>query len=431
MENRDKNQAVERGNEGEENLLKEKAYQYYQPDQKGRKNWSKHERYNANTEPGWKRMSQKQRSLLIEVGIVGAIALGLILVMPALLSEFRLNLLGRFLALAIVALGIDLIWGYTGLLSLGHGIFFALGGYAIAMHLQLAPLAPGILPEFMNLYGVTELPGFWLPFYSLALTTIAVFIIPALMGGILGYLVFRNRIRGVYFSILTQAATIVFFNFFNGQQKLFNGTNGLTNYKTFMGLEVKATQTQFIFYALTVLLLVGSYALCRWLTSGRFGRLLIAIRDDESRVRFSGYDPTGYKVLVFAISAALAGIAGAMFTLQTGIISPKAMDIAFSIEMVIWVAVGGRASLSGAILGAVVVNFGKSLLSEQFPEIWLFFQGALFLLVVTVLPSGIVGWWKEQGLDRVRSLLGFRKQVSTYPSLEEEPEVQQEREEIE
>ena len=300
MEKGKKGGAIERGNEGQEDRVERKVYDYPRSNKKGRKNWSNHERYDANTVSGWSRLTQKQRSLVIEAGIVGAIALVLILVMPAILSEFRLNLLGRFLALAIVALGIDLIWGYTGLLSLGHGIFFALGGYAIAMHLQLAPLAPGILPEFMNLYGVTELPWFWMPFYSLPLATIAVFIIPALLAGILGYLVFRNRIRGVYFSILTQAATIVFFNFFNGQQKLFNGTNGLTNYKTFLGLEVKATQTQFLFYALTVLLLVGGYALCRWLTSGRFGRLLIAIRDDESRVRFSGYDPTGFKVLVFA-----------------------------------------------------------------------------------------------------------------------------------
>ncbi len=425
----EKSGAIERGNEGEENRVERKVYHYPRVNKRGSEEWSTKEGSDSKTVTRSRRMTQKQRSLLIEAGIVGAIALLLILVMPALLSEFRLNLLGRFLALAIVALGIDLIWGYTGLLSLGHGIFFALGGYAIAMHLQLAPLALGTLPEFMNLYGVTELPWFWTPFYSLPLATVAVFIIPALMAGMLGYLVFRNRIRGVYFSILTQAATIVFFNFFNGQQKLFNGTNGLTNYKTFLGLEVKATQTQFLFYALTVLLLVGSYALCRWLTSGRFGRLLIAIRDDESRARFSGYDPTGFKVLVFAISAALAGIAGAMFTLQTGIISPKAMDIAFSIEMVIWVAVGGRASLIGAVLGAVLVNFGKSLLSEQFPEVWLFFQGALFLLVVTVLPGGIVGWWNSQGMEMMRSL-GRPKQVSTYPSLEENPEVQQEREEL-
>ncbi len=380
--------------------------------------------------PGIDRRQQHRRLRLIEVGVVVAIALLLIFILPGILTGVRMNQLGRFLALAIAALGIDLIWGYTGLLSLGHGIFFAFGGYALAMHLQLAPLKAGSLPEFMNLYGVTQLPWFWQPFGSFGFATIAVILIPAVLGAILGYLVFRNRIRGVYFSILTQAATIVFFNFFNGQQKLFNGTNGLTNYKTLLGADINSPQTQFVFYTLTVLLLIAVYALSRWLTGGRFGNLLIAIRDDESRVRFTGYNPTGFKVLVFAISAAFAGLAGAMFTLQTGIISPKAMDIAFSIEMVIWVAVGGRASLVGAILGTLVVNFGKSLLSEKFPEIWLFFQGALFLIVVTVLPDGIVGWLRQSGGDRLLTLLGNRKQVMTYPSLEEDPEVQRERENL-
>jgi len=373
---------------------------------------------------------QRRRLRIIEVSVVLAIALLLIFLMPVILSSVRLNQLGRFLALAIAACGIDLIWGYTGLLSLGHGVFFALGGYALAMHLQLAPLKAGSLPEFMNLYGVTQLPWFWQPFSSFGITAIAIILIPGLLGAILGYLVFRNRIRGVYFSILTQAATIVFFNFFNGQQKLFNGTNGLTNYKTILGADVNAQPTQFAFYSLTILFLVATYALSRYLTGGRFGNLLIAIRDDESRVRFTGYNPTGFKVLVFAISAGLAGLAGAMFTLQTGIISPKAMDIAFSIEMVIWVAVGGRASLSGAILGALVVNFAKSILSEKFPEIWLFFQGSLFLIVVTVLPDGIVGWWRQVAVERVRSLLGLRQPLMTYPSLESDPEVQQERENL-
>ncbi len=370
----------------------------------------------------------KRRSLLIEAGIVAAIALFFIFIVPLLLSGFRLSLMGRFLSLAIVALGIDLIWGYTGLLSLGHGVLFALGGYAIAMHLklQIPPTASSQLPEFMTLYGVTELPWFWQPFYSFPFSALAVMLIPALLAALLGYLVFRNRIRGVYFSILTQAMTIIFFNFFNGQQKLINGTNGLTDFQTFFGVQVSAPSTQFVFYVVTVLLVVVAYAFCRWLTSGRFGRLLVAIRDDESRVRFSGYDPTGFKVLVFAVSGALAGIAGAMFTLQTGIISPKAMDIAFSIEMVIWVAVGGRASLVGAILGALLVNFAKSLLSEQFPEVWLFLQGGLFLLVVMVLPNGLVGWLRTRGLELFRQITGKRK-LSTYPALEEDPEVEHER----
>lgn len=367
---------------------------------------------------------QRQRSLLMETAVVVAIALLLIFIMPAVLSSFRLNLLGRFLALAIVALGIDLIWGYTGLLSLGHGIFFALGGYAIGMHLKLQ-IPQNELPDFMGLYGVTDLPWFWQPFYSFSFSTAAVVIFPALLAALLGYLVFRNRIRGVYFSILTQAATIVFFNFFNGQQKLFNGTNGLIDFKTLLGALVSTQQTQSVFYTVTVLLLAGAYALCRWLTSGRFGRLLMAIRDDESRLRFSGYNPTEFKVLVFAVSGALAGIAGAMYTLQSGSVSPRAMDVAFSIEMVIWVAIGGRASLVGAVLGALLVNYARSFFSEQFAEIWLFFQGALFLLVVTVLPDGIVGW-----LRSTVQQLGRRKQIATYPSLEEDAEVQNERQNL-
>ncbi|MBF2046209.1 MAG: urea ABC transporter permease subunit UrtC [Leptolyngbya sp. IPPAS B-1204] len=372
--------------------------------------------------------SSKRRALLIEAGIVLAIALFFILVVPLLLSGFRLNLMGRFLALSIVALGIDLIWGFTGLLSLGHGIFFTLGGYALAMHLklQIPPTASSQLPEFMSLYGVTELPWFWQPFYSFPFAALAVVLIPGILAGLLGYVIFRNRIRGVYFSILTQAATIIFFNFFNGQQKLFNGTNGLTDFQTLFGVKVNAPATQYGFYVLTIILLILAYALCRWLTSGRFGRLLMAIRDDESRVRFTGYNPTGFKVLVFAISGALAGLSGALFTLQTGIVSPNSMNIAFSIEMVIWVAVGGRATLVGAILGTLVVNFAKSLLSEKFPDIWLFFQGGLFLLVVMFLPDGIIGWLRTEGKNLVRRLTG-RKQIATYPSLEEDPEVDYER----
>ena len=377
--------------------------------------------------------SRQRRRLLIEGIAVAAIALILILVIPALLSDFRLNLLGRFLALAIVALGIDLIWGYTGMLSLGHGIFFALGGYALGMHLslQFPQDATSQIPEFMPLYGVTELPWFWKPFGSFGFTVLAMMLIPGAIAALFGFLVFRNRIRGVYFAILTQASTVVFFNFFNGQQKLINGTNGLTNYNTLLGADVNSNQTQFAFYSITVLLLAAAYALCRWLAGGRFGKLLIAIRDDEPRVRFSGYDPTIYKVLVFAISAGLAGIAGALFTVQTGIISPKAMDIAFSIEMVIWVAVGGRGTLVGAIVGAVLVNFAKSILSEQFPEIWLFFQGALFLIVVMLVPDGIVGWLRDRGIQKLFAIFGRRQKLATYPSLEEDPDIERERQEIE
>ncbi|KAI9130758.1 urea ABC transporter permease subunit UrtC [Acaryochloris sp. CCMEE 5410] len=378
--------------------------------------------------------AMRRRSLLIEGVIVVVIALfiqfGAPLLLTAIGQEFRINMLGRFMSLAIVALGIDLIWGYTGMLSLGHGIFFSLGGYALGMFLQLQ-LPEGQLPEFFTLFGVDKLPGFWQPFHSLPFTLAAIVLIPASIAALLGYLVFRNRIRGVYFSILTQASLIVFFNFFNSQQKLINGTNGLkTDTTKIFGVYAGSDQAQAVFYTLTVIFLVLAYLLCRWLTSGRLGRLLIAIRDDESRVRFSGYDPTGFKVLVFAVSAGLAGIAGALYTVQSGIISPKTMDIAFSIEMVIWVAVGGRASLVGAIFGALAVNFAKSLLSEQFPEIWLFFQGALFLVVVTVLPGGFVGWLRNEGQELLRSLLGRPRRIMTYPSLAEDPEVDYERQNL-
>ncbi|MBW4553984.1 MAG: urea ABC transporter permease subunit UrtC [Aphanocapsa sp. GSE-SYN-MK-11-07L] len=384
--------------------------------------------------PDGKGKGKNRKPLLIEAGIVAAIAVIVLFVLPPIFTGlgagFQIGLLGRFMALAIAALGIDLIWGYTGMLSLGHGLFVALGGYALAMYLQLQ-IPAGQIPDFFQLYGVSELPTFWQPFYSFPFTIVAIFAIPMLVGGILGYLVFRNRIRGVYFSILTQAALIVFFNFFNGQQKLINGTNGLkTDTTTIFGAQVGSPPVQAVFYGLTVILLVAAYALCRWLTSGRLGRMLVAIRDDEPRVRFSGYNPTGYKVLVFAVSAGLAGIAGALYTVQSGIITPAQMNIAPSIEIVIWVAVGGRASLVGAILGALLVNFAKSTLSAQFPEVWLFFQGALFLAVVTLLPSGIVGWLRTEGIQNLRSLLGLRQPVATYPSLETDPEVKYERQSV-
>ncbi len=350
------------------------------------------------------------------------------IILPAVLPPFRLNLLGRFLSLGIVALGVDLIWGYTGLLSLGQGIFFALGGYAIGMHLSLNSLEPGQLPEFFGLYGVKELPAFWQPFASPLFTLLALWTIPALVAGVLGYLVFRNRIKGVYFSILTQAALLVFFNFFNGQQRLINGTNGLkTDTARLFGELVGSDAMQRNLFWLTVVLVVAAWLLCRWLTRGRFGDALVAIRDDEPRMRFTGYNPTAYKTLVFTVAGALAGISGALYTVQSGIVSPQYMAVPFSIEMVIWVAVGGRGTLIGAVLGAVLINYAKSLISEQLPETWLFVQGALFLLVVTGLPDGLVGWWRQGGLQHLLAMLGRAPRASTYPGLDLDPTVQAEK----
>ncbi len=382
-----------------------------------------------SNETGIQIKQRKRRKRLIEIAVIIASVIILAVILPSIIPAFRLRLIGRFLSLAIVALGIDLIWGYTGLLSLGHGIFFALGGYALAMNLKLQTTG-GELPDFFTLYGVKELPWVWQPFNSFPFTIIALIIIPGIVAGLIGYLVFRNRIKGVYFSILTQAALLVFFNFFNGQQKIINGTNGLkTDTEKIFDILVSSPGVQRTFYIITVICLVLIYLLCRWLTSGRFGRLLKAIRDDETRVRFSGYDPTGYKVLVFAISGAIAGIAGALYTVQTGIITPSIMQVAFSIEMVIWVAVGGRGTLVGAIIGTLLVRLAQTFLSESFPEIWLFFQGALFLIVVTVLPDGIIGWWTNYGWIKLRSLFGGN-QLVTYPSLVEDPDTQQEKDQI-
>jgi urea transport system permease protein len=247
------------------------------------------------------------------------------------------------------------------------------------------------------------------------------------VAGVLGYLVFRNRIKGVYFSILTQAALLVFFNFFNGQQKLINGTNGLkTDTAVIFGQLVGGDGMQRLLFWLTVVLTIAAFLLCRWLTRGRFGDALVAIRDDEPRLRFTGYNPTAYKTVVFAVAGALAGISGALYTVQSGIISPQYMAVPFSIEMVIWVAVGGRGTLIGALLGSVLIMYTKSLVSEQLPETWLFIQGGLFLLVVLALPDGLVGWWRQGGPARLLAMVSRPPRSATYPALDLDPAVEAE-----
>ena len=361
---------------------------------------------------------QQRRWLLV---IFWVLIIAAIVAAPSVLPVFRLNLLGRFLALAIVALGIDLIWGFTGLLSLGQGIFFALGGYAAAMYLQLnssEDLLNGI-PEFFTLYGVDRLPAFWQPFHSPLFTLVAIWLIPGVLAALLGNLVFRNRVKGVYFSILTQAALLVFFNFFNGQQKLINGTNGLkTDVTRLFGQMVGSPEMQRGFFWVTAVVVIFTWLFVRWVVRGRFGDVLIAIRDDEPRLRFAGYNPTLFKTLVFAIAGGLAGIGGALYTVQSGIVSPQFMTVPFSIEMVIWVAVGGRGTLVGAILGAVFINYAKSLVSEALPQSWLFIQGGLFILVVTALPEGVIGWFQGDGPRNLLNRLGMSRRSGTYPRLE-------------
>ncbi|MBB6675422.1 urea ABC transporter permease subunit UrtC [Cohnella nanjingensis] len=315
---------------------------------------------------------------------------------PLYLSDFRLNLLAKFLAFAIVALGLDLIWGYTGILSLGHGVFFGLGAYAMGMHLKLAA-AGGRLPDFMDWSGVTKLPWFWAPFESFGVAVLLGILIPAALALFLGFFTFRNRIRGVYFTILTQALVIITVTLFIGQQAYTGGTNGLTGFTKLFGQGLKTDGMKTGLYLATVIVLIGAFVLCRYLVKSRFGKVLRAIRDGENRVRFLGFDPAMYQMAAFAISAALAGIAGMLFVLHVGIISPSMMAIVPSIEMILWVAIGGRGALVGAVIGAVALNYAKSSLSESYPEIWTFFLGGLFIVATVFLPGGIVGLAKQIG----------------------------------
>jgi urea transport system permease protein len=344
-----------------------------------------------------------KRSSLIHLVIVAAVAMVFLFVLPNMLSEFRLNLLGKLLCFAIIAIGLDLLWGYGGMLSLGQGVFFGLGAYAMAMYMKLEATG-GEMPDFMVWSGLESMPFFWKPFehawFALPIAVIG----PGIVAFFLGYMVFRSRVKGVYFSIITQALALVLSTFFVSQQPYTGGTNGITNYTELFGKLLILPETQLLLYQVTVLAVVATYLLAYAITKSRFGRILVALRDDEDRVRFTGYNVAMIKAVVFGISCAMAGLAGALFVPQVGIISPANLGIVPSIEMVIWVAVGGRASLSGAVVGALTVGFAKSYLSEEFPEIWLYFLGALFIGAVVLFPSGIVGTIRE-GIEKLKAMM--------------------------
>ncbi|WP_433944172.1 urea ABC transporter permease subunit UrtC [Paenibacillus sp. SN-8-1] len=323
--------------------------------------------------------------------IIYAVIVALLICAPLFLSDFRLNLLGKFLAFAIVALGLDLIWGYTGILSLGHGIFFGIGAYCMAMYLKLTAAGGDALPDFMQWSGVESLPWFWEPFRYFGLALLLSVLLPMLLALFLGFFTFRNRIRGVYFTILTQALVLIVVTLMIGQQAYTGGTNGLTGFTKVLGFSLGSPDVKLALYFVTVAVLIGSFLLCRWLVRGQFGKVLQAVRDGENRLRFLGYDPSKYQMFVFTISAGLAGLAGVMFVLQVGIISPSMMDIVPSIEMVLWVAIGGRGSLIGAAAGALLINASKSVFSETYPDFWTFLLGALFIIVVVFLPKGLFG----------------------------------------
>ncbi len=341
----------------------------------------------------------------------------LLLAAPAILSDFRLGLLGKFLTFAILALALNLIWGYAGMLSLGHGVFFGLGGYAMGMFMKLEASA-GKLPDFMFWSGLEQLPFFLAPFKHAWFALPMVFILPAALAGSLGYLVFRSRITGVYFALITQALALIVSILFIGQQPYTGGTNGITNYSTVFGFQVFGPSTQLALYFITLGALALIYLLLRVVVESRFGRVMIAMRDDENRVRFMGYDPAIMKTLVFAVSGGISGIAGALFVPQVGIISPSSMGILQSIEIAVWVAVGGRGTLAGPALGAILVNAAKSGLSESFPVIWQFFLGALFISAVLLFPAGIMGFFRGEfglstltrGFGRLRARLLAMKQ---------------------
>lgn len=331
--------------------------------------------------------------------------IGALLLAPQYLEPFRLNQLGKFLTYAIIAVGLDLIWGYGGMMSLGQGLFFGLGAYGFAMYLKLQS-SGGKLPDFMFWSGLETLPWFWAPFQNPIIAVVAALVIPALLAALLGYLVFRSRVQGVYFSIITQALTLLTSIWFIGQQAYTGGTNGITNLGSaqLFGKSLLSPEAQTGFYLATVIALAFVYLLATRLTSSRFGRMLVALRDNEARVRFLGYNPVTVKTLMFATSALFAALAGILFVPQVGIISPSSMGVVPSIEMVIWVAIGGRGTLFGAIIGALVVSYARSFFSEAYPDIWQYFLGLLFVVSVLFFKSGIVGTILI-GFNRLRVML--------------------------
>lgn len=318
------------------------------------------------------------------------IAALLLLVLPLTLEPFWLGAAGKYLAFAFVAVGVVLAWGYCGILSLGQGIFFGIGGYAMAMFLKIEASAPE-LPDFMVWSSVEHLPGWWQPFTSLPLTIVAILVVPVVVAFPFAYAIFKKRVSGVYFAIVTLSLALTLTVMIIGQQGETGGANGITDFKSLLGLDIIGDASKRWIYLVEVVLLLVVMAASAGLLHTRFGKILVAVRDREDRVRFSGYDTAMIKAFVFSVAAVLSSIGGALFTLQVGLITPSLIGTVASVEMVIYAAVGGRLSVPGAVIGALVVGFLKSFLSEQFPESWLFFLGGMFIFVVAFLPNGLAG----------------------------------------
>jgi urea transport system permease protein len=314
--------------------------------------------------------------------------------------DYIVPLLGKYLCYAILALSLDLVWGYAGILSLGHGAFFALGGYAMGMYLMRQIGTRGVyqnpvLPDFMVFLQYKELPWFWYGFDHFAFAALMVVLVPGVLAFVFGWLAFRSRVSGVYLSIITQAMTYALLLAFFRNDMGFGGNNGLTDYKDILGFDVHSRGTRLGLYLSSVAALGIAYLVCRYVVKSKLGRVLLALRDAESRVRFLGYSVTNAKLLVFTLSAVLAGLAGALYVPQVGIINPSEFQPGNSIEIAIWVSVGGRGTLAGAVIGAILVNFGKTWLTGAFPEVWLFVLGALFVVSTLVFPRGIVGLLRQ------------------------------------
>jgi urea transport system permease protein len=353
------------------------------------------------------------RNNLWGIGSYLLLAVLLLVVFPLAMDVFRLGLAAKYMSLAFCAVGIVLVWGYGGILSLGQGVFFGLGSYFMAMFLKLEAAANADsssgtalsaffgtagLPDFMAWNSVEVLPWWWEPFHHVSFTILAILIGPALVAFVLGYVNFRKRVGGVYFSIVTLALSAIMAIVIIGQQGYTGGVNGITDFKTFLGMDLDNERAKFVMYFITAGLLLLAVAVGAFILRSRLGRVLVAIRDREDRVRFSGYDPAMFKAFIFAVAALISAVGGAMFTIQVGLASPSLVGIVPSVEMVIYAAVGGRLSLIGAVYGALLVGWAKTFFSENFVEYWPYFIGVLFVVVVMFLPTGLAGL-----LDRVRT----------------------------
>lgn len=321
---------------------------------------------------------------------------------PAVLSDFRLNLLGKYLCFAIIAVGIGLAWGRGGMLTLGQGVFFGLGGYVMAMHMKLDDSGASGVPDFMQLYGTGTVPSWWEPFRSPVFTLLAIVLVPALVALLLGLATFKRRVRGAYFAILSQALAAAFAILLIGNQVTTGGTNGLNGFRSFFGYDLKDPANKQLVYFITAATLLVMVLIARQLMVSRYGELLVACRDSEERVRFLGYDPANIKTVAYVIAAVMAGIAGALFVVIVGIISPADVGIVPSISMLIGVAIGGRTTLLGPVLGTIGVAWMETSLSESFPSFWIYFQGALFMLVVAFLPGGLASLGSVLGAAKSR-----------------------------